>query len=302
MTKTLRFLAVVFLLVAVITAASAEPVTLEYKYTRGEVDKYRVAAEINVDLSGIAAAAGKNIPPMNITVGVNLVQRTLDVYSDGSAKVKVSYSDPVIQGLPMPAASSKSAQVLKNKSIVMRISKRGKIMSIQGLDKMAAKNGTNLDFTKFFDASPGGSFLPDGPIEVGQSWSESIPVPYGDSQFSVVSTFSNYDEEIWNLRVARLTQSCSGRLDLKAIVESFINAMAAGFKQKAPDLSSMSGNLTLNGQMTNFFAPSIGKLLKSDGNLDAKVDITLPQAAVQQGAPPSLSCTVNLRMSMTRFN
>lgn len=303
MCNSLRTFAVVLLLAAAIGAAAAEPIALEYKFRKGEVDKYRLAVEMSLDLSGVAAAAGQsNVPPMNMSMSVNLVQKTLDVYSDGSAKVRVSYSNPVIQGVKMPAAASKSAKALQGQEIVMRISKRGRIISVQGLDKLMAGSGFNMDFSKLFDASAGNVILPEGPVEVGQSWTDSIPIPFGSSQIHLQSTFAGYDEEIWNLRVARIRQSCCGSLDLKEMFETVLRAIAGSMKQNAPDFSSMSGELGLNGDMTEYFAPSIGKLLKSNGTLSAQVAITFPQSLTQQGAPSSLSCGVNMRMAMTRFN
>ncbi len=301
MSNSLRFLAVILALAAA-TAACAEPVTLEYKFRKGEVDKYRLAMDMRLDLSGIAAATGQaDMPPMDLSMSIELIQKTLDVYSDGSAKVKVTYRNPIIQGVKMPAAASKSAKALQDQAVVMRISKHGRTMSIQGLEKLVGQD-MPVNLSRFMDASSGSALLPDGPVEVGESWMQDIPLPFGDSQIYLQSTLASYDEEIWNLRVARINQSCSGKLDIKAMVESFLGAMAASLKQKAPDLSSISGELLLNGQMTEFFAPSIGKLLKSSGNLDASLNVTLPPSAVQQGAPPSLSCAINMRMGMTRFN
>lgn len=302
MTHAVRTCAIILLIALAVSAAVAEPVTLEYKFKKGGVDKYRLALDLSLDLSSIAAASGQNMPPMNFAMSVDLIQKTLDVYSDGSAKVKVTYTNPVIRGTGIPAAASKSAKAFQGQPVVMRISKRGKTMAIYGLDKMMSKAGVNLDFSEFMNASSGNVFLPEGPVEVGQSWTESIPIPFGTSQIYLQSTFAGYDEEIWNLRVARIHQSCSGRLDLKEMVQSFLNAMASQLKQSPPDLSSMSGQLTLNGEMTEYFAPSIGKLLKSGGVMSAQIDVTLPQGLTKQGAPASLSCGVNLQMAMTRFN
>ncbi len=302
MSGNLRFCLVALLLIAAIGVAYAEPVTLEYKFRKGEVDKYRLGVEMRLDLSGIAAATGqRNMPPMDIAMGMTVVQKTLDVYSDGSAKVKVTYSNPVFKGINMPAAASKQAKALQGQPVVMRISKRGRTMSIQGLEKIMG-SGMPFNLNGIMDASSGNAVLPQGPVEVGQSWMENIPLPFGDSQIYVQSVLAGYDEEIWNLRVARVCQSCSGKLDLKAMLETFMRSMASSCRQQAPDLSSMSGELLVNGQMTNYFAPSIGKLLKSGGNLDAVINIVMPQSLTQQGAPQSLSCAINIRMAMTRFN
>lgn len=292
----------ILLLLMAVTAAVAEPVTLEYKYTKGDIDKYRLGVELHLDLSQIAAVAGKSqIPPMDISLSMNVIQKTLDVYSDGSAKVKVTYSDPVIHGLPIPAAAIKRAKSVQ-RPIIMRVSKRGQTISIQGLDKLCCASGMGIDVGKFVDMTSGSALLPEGPVEVGQSWRENFPLPFENSQFYMQSTFAGDDEEIWNVRVARIKQTCAGSIDLKTVVESILQAVAGQMKQRPPDLSGMAGQLTIDGDMTSYFAPSIGKLLKSQGTLDANVNVTLPPELTKQGAPPTLECSLNLRMAMSRFN
>lgn len=291
-------------LLAGATAALAEPVALQFKYTKGEVDKYRMTLGVSLDLSELPAGAVKTAPPVtDVTMTIAMVQKTLAVYPDGSAKVRITFSQPSFEGIKLPPDASKAAGSILGQGIVVTLSKRGLPLSVQSLGKLTqSAKMPKVDLSSAFNASSSFAFLPPGPVELGQSWGANIPLPFANSQLNVQSTFAGADEEIWNIPVARIKQTCSGQMDLKEMVQSLLTAAAGSLKGAAPDLSSMSGYLSLNGEMTHYFAPAMGKVLKSDGSLQAKISVTMPPDLIKQGAPPKFAVGVNLRMAMTRFN
>lgn len=303
MSNALKICAVILLLAAS-TAGCAEPIPLEYKFTKGEVSKYRITLWVSLDLSELAAASGKTIqPPTDVSLTMTMVQRTLAVNPDGSAKVRTVFTAPVVGGIKMPPSASKQATALLDQGIVTTISKRGLPIAIHGVDKAMSSYGLQkIAVRKLLESTSATAFLPDGPMEVGQSWNASIPTPFNNSQIYMQTTLAGADEEIWNLGVARIRQTCTAKLDLKEIMEGFLSAFAGKVKQGVPDLSSTSGYVSANGQMTHYFAPSIGKLLKSQGDLEVRISVTPPPGLAPKGAPSTMAFGVNLRMAMTRFN
>lgn len=296
--KTYLRVCLVSMLVVMAAAASAEPITLEYKFTVGEVDKYKMTMDMSMEMPAMGSKT--TAPPTNMSMTMTWAQKTLEVNPDGSAKLQVTYGEPTISGPKMPANAAKTTK-LGGKSVIMTMSKRGQMLSMEGLDKVMASSGLkNLDFSKFTSGASSGPLFPEGPAEVGQSWSQEIPFPFGNSQMNVTSTLVSTDEQLWSQKAARLKQVFNGQLDLADIMKA-VGPAAAGSAKGAPDLSSMTGNAGFDGHMSFVFAPELGKLLKGDGNVGIKMTMNMPAELTKQGAPPSVCMNMNMRMTITRF-
>lgn len=294
------FCIAVTLIIAAV-AAIAEPVTLEYKFKAGDVDKYKMTMDMSMQMSGIPAKEG--VPAMNMSMLMTCIQTTLAVNPDGSAKVKVTYGDMKITGLPKSAKAETKTKTnaLAGQSIIMTMSKRGQMLSVEGMDKlMAAAGAPSMDFSKFLNAASNQALLPEGPVEVGQSWEQEVPLPFGDSKFNVTSTLESTDQQMWGLNAAKVNQVFNGSFDIADIMKAMMGGLNTGAKGM-PDMSSFSGTADMSGDMSFLFAPTIGKLLKGDGTMQMKMTMNLPPEAVKQGAPASFDMNMNMRINITRF-
>lgn len=186
--------------------------------------------------------------------------------------------------------------------MVMTVSRRGQVLGFEGMDKLAASPMLkNLDFTSLFSFTSNQALFPEEPVEVGQSWDQNISLPLGNSWMGVSSTLVSRDEVVMNRQAARVTQTLMGGIDMAALMKSIMSA--ADTKGQMPfDISSMVGDLNLDGRMTYLFAPTIGKLLKGSGSVRAGIDIKMPPELAKQGAPQSLAIRVNLGVNISRVN
>ena len=284
----------VALLVLSTALAYAEPVTLEYKYTVGEIDKYKMTMDMSMNMPGLSI--GTEGSPMNMSMTITYTQKTLAVNPDGSAKVKMTYTS--VSGLPGAAKGAKNAN-LTGQSIIMTMSKRGQTLSVEGMDKLLAQSGLkNMDFSSMFSSSSSQAILPEGPVEVGQSWSQNLQLPFAGSKMIVTSCLDSNDQRIWNQPAAKIKQAFFGELDLGAIMRTVVGSI--GDAKQSAALSSISGVVNIDGQMTFLFGTAIGKLLKGDGTIQAKMNMNMPSEASRQGAPKTLQMSMNMRMSLTR--
>jgi hypothetical protein len=296
--KTYLRACLVLLLVVMSAVAFAEPITLEYKFTAGEVDKYKVTMEMSMDMPGMGSKT--TAPPMNTSITMTWTQKTLEVNADGSAKLRVTYGEPMISGPKTPHSAAKTTK-LGGQSVIMTMSKRGQMLSMDGLDKVMAASGLkNMDFSKLMCSSSRNALFPEGPVEVGQSWTQCAPLPFGKSQMNVTTTLVGADQQLWNQKAVQIKQTTVGQIDVNELMRTVTVGANVGGKS-APYLSSVTGALDLNGDMTYMFAPAIGKLLRGDGLMQAKMTMNVPGGAAKHGAPSTMSFTMNMRMTITRF-
>jgi len=300
--KTALFCIAIMLVIASV-AAFAEPVTLEYKFKVGDVDKYKMAMAMSMEMPGLPAKGGA--PAMNFSMTMSYIQKVLAVNPDGTAKVQVTYGDMKFSGLPGDAKAKADTEA-KTKAMAGQVmtaimTKRGQMLSVQGMDKvMAAAGMPSMDFSKFLNSASNQALLPEGPVDVGQSWKQEVPMPFGSGRMSVTSTLDSTDQQLWGLQAAKVSQAFDGSFDIAEVLKAMMGGLKAGTKG-APDLSSMSGTVNLNGKMDFLFAPAIGKLLNGGGSMQMKLTMNLPPEAVKQGAPASVDMNMNMQINITRY-
>lgn len=102
--RTLLRVCLVVALALAAAAAFAEPILLEYKFAPGDVDRYKLTMDMSMSMPGMPAKAGKS--SMKMSMSMPYTQRAIEVYQDGSAKIKTTYGAPTITGLPAKAKKS----------------------------------------------------------------------------------------------------------------------------------------------------------------------------------------------------
>ncbi len=295
MKSCIRMCLIAVLLLSAV-AAIAEPVTLAYKFTSGDVDKYRMTMDMSMSMPGMTGESG--VSPMNMTMSVTCTQKTLSVNPDGSAKIKMTYGAPVISGSSAVAKNAAKAPKIEGRSVILTMSKRGQMISIEGMDKlMGGQALPGMDFSSLLSSQ---ALLPEGPVDVGQSWTQAVALPFGNSDMEVKSTLDDANVQMWNLQAAKVKQTYKASINLADMFKA-IGAGSAAKGAQMPDFSKMAGDLTMDGDMSFVFAPSIGKLLKGDGTIRADMTMNMPPEAVKQGAPSTIKFGMNMTIGLTRF-
>lgn len=286
------FIAVLALMAA---AAFAEPMTLAYKFTPGDVDNYKMSMEMSMQMPGM--------PAPNTSVTVTYTQKVLSVNPDGSAKIQVTYGAPTLSGAPAAAKGAKAAAKLEGQSVIMTMSPRGQMLSMEGLDKIVAGSAMkNMDFSSLFSNSSNQALFPEGPVDVGQSWSQDVPFPFGGGQMKITSTLEDADMQIWNQKAVKIKQTFTGCLNMAQVMKAAMAGVdSTGKTANMPDLSKMMGDMNLDGDMTFLFAPEIGKLLKGDGAVKMNVVIAMPSDAKSHGTPSTFKMDMTMTIHITKF-
>jgi len=288
---------IVFLLAA--CAAQAEPIKLAYKFTRGGLDKYRVNMTVNMTLPSMPGT--RSMSPISMSMEMLAWQRTLAVLPDGSAKLKITYSVPKVK---LAGAANGRQPVLPKQSfsVVMTMAPDGRLLGIEGMERVFALQGAgNLDVSQFSNLMGQYVFLPSEPVEVGTRWTQTVPMPFDAGEMTVDSVLQSYGERVWSLTTAAINQKFGAHMDLGRVVNSVVDSAALGPKERQM-MSQVSGSLDLNGTMTFYFSPTLGKILKGNGQIWASFAIGMPKEAVKQGAPAEVYMTMDMNMTVSRCN
>ena len=279
-------------------AAHAEPIKLAYKFTKGELDKYRMNMSMNMTMPN-APGAG-NVPPISMNMEMVAQQRTLDVMPDGSARIRVTYAAPKVNMTGGPK-SKKPPIANQPFSVITTMTPEGRVLSIEGMEKMFAVSGLkNFDVSQFTNLMGQYAFLPSEPVEIGANWKQTVPMPFNAGDMTVDSVLESYGQQIWSQTAAGINQKFTCHMDLAQILKSVTGSMALKEKERQM-ISRMSGGIDINGTMTFYFAPAIGKVLKGSGQMWSTVKISMPAEAVAQGAPSEMCMEMDMKMTLTRF-
>jgi len=276
----------------------AEPVMLAYKFVPGSIDKYKMVMSMDMNLVG--APQGREMPPMNMGMSMVVTEKVLGVLPDGSAKIRVSYSGFKMTGAAAQKAKGKLPQTPTVPTVVVTRTTDGRIIKLEGLHKLPIASSKYMDMGPFMKMMGNEGVLPVGPVEVGESWTRQVPLPFGNSSASVTCTLQGTEARASNRNAARIQQAIDGRMDLGEMLKAMVGAMPF----KAPDgsvVTGITGHIDLMGSMDYLFSPAIGKMLSSKGFADVSLSMNLPEAAQKMGGPPSVSMLVTMKFDFTKL-
>lgn len=301
MKRYLTMLIVAVLVLCLGCLVSAEPIKLAYKFTKGELDKYRSNVSMNVIMPSLPGLG--NVPPISITMETVQQSRTLEVLPDGSAKIRTSYSVSSVKMSGGP--KGKTPQIPKQSfSLVFTMSPQGRVTSVEGAEKLKRMFESvglpNFDMSFLTNQMTNYVLLPEEPVDVGSTWKEVIQFPLGWGEMSVESTLDSYGGQLWSHTTAHITQKFTGRVDLAQVVKSLASSPSWSEKERQA-VSQISGTMDMNGTMTFIFAPILGKILKGTGQMWADMTLNMPSAAVAEGAPAQIKMQMEVKFNLTRF-
>lgn len=285
--KRLVSLATIVLLMAV-CAAQAEPVKLAYKFTEGELDKYKVSMNMDMNMPGLPD--GK---PLSVNMDMTLRQRTLEVFPDGSARVRAAYAIDRMTGPGMENAKAKTPQ---QSTVVMTMGPDGRVTSIEGMERLMAQAGMKgMDMSQLTSVMGLSALFPENAVDTGYTWSQTIPIPFLGGDATVNSTVLSVGEKIWSIPTIKIGQDFVMSADLSKMMQSVASSTGVG-GQVPPGLT---GNIAMNGRMEFDFANTLGKILKGRGDMAGTFSLHIPGSSGSTGMDMTMQMT--MRISMSRF-
>lgn len=286
-------LALAFALFAV-AEAQAETVTLEYKFTKGDVYKHNLWVDIKARMPD---AAGGAPLPMGIKLSAITKQTVLDVMEDGSAKLQVTVSDfkTSTPGMPERAMENQPARTV---TIIM--TRDGKVTSVDGVD--ASSGGTGVpggDLGQMMGQIGIYSVFPGKPVEVNDTWNQPIQLPFGGGQFDVNSTLMAAAMPIAGENAAKVKQTYRGHINLDELMKG-ISSTTQADANLSKAASSISGGADVKGWMVLYFSPTRGQLVKANGNILADVKMNVSGDAVVSSVPSQVNLVLDMTVGVSK--
>ncbi len=302
MKRPLALLWIILLAFSLISEVYAEGVKLAYKFRAGEIEKYKLAMRININMAGFPQTPSA---PSSMAINMTMMmrQKTLGVYPDGSAKVYITCDEPKIS---VPRNMALPKQQIKSPTIIMVMASDGSVRKIEGLEKTFAFNNTKgldlsaLQIKDLINFMGQAAVFPSVPLEVGQSWENSIPLPFEGSQIKILSTLASVNCQVGKNTAAKIEQTFDGSLNFNEILKSIYDMIPAD-NHGRDILSGITGGMEMFGTMVHYFAPSLGKILKGHGEVVANLTISIPPQLVKMGGPPRIDMKMDMVYELTRL-
>lgn len=255
-----------------------EKIKLEYKFTPGELLRYKLVADMNMDMrmSTPQTSGSPGVLPIRM-VGI-MRQRTKRVLPNGDAEVAIAFeSVKLTMGGKTQELQGKQMPV-----ITMITAKNGTVKKITGMEGMFGGMGA----MQFFSPDMFGqcNVFPDWELQAGDRWQQQIAFPTG-GEVRVVGQLLSTDARIGNRRVVTVKQEVGGSIGLQMAFPA-----ADGTQGATNPNMTMEGDIL--GEGTVYFAVDKGHVVRSDGtaNMDMKIGLS--------GGPNGQSGTVGVSMEM----
>jgi len=258
-----------------LSGVQAKDVKLEYKFRKGEVDKYKVTMGMKMSMPGMPKGAQM---PGTMIVSMTMAQKVLDVLPDGSAKIQVTMSNMKMSGPGMP----RNMGSMPARTMTVTMTKDGRTAG-GGMGGMMGGMGAMPG------SDPMGSMacvLPTRAVRVGETWKQAIPMPNNCGKINCVSTLLSAALPMGKTTASKIKQSFSGRLDLG--------------KMMGGGAGGGSGDMDLKGSSIIFFSPSQGKLLKTSSKVSVKMRMSTPPNPQSPGAPTKMNMLMDMTINVTK--
>lgn len=287
-------LLVVFALCA-LTAAQAKSVKLEYKFTKGAVDKYKMIMDMKMSMPGMPEGAGG----FSGKVSMLMTQKVVDVYSDGSAKIEATMSNMKVDFPGMPADAQ--SQIPEKATMTMTISKLGKVLKMEGMQNLPGSMGMpGMDFSRMASQfGVQGLMFPDRQVEINETWTDAIPMPMGGGEMKVQSTLMNAALPIGSEVASKIGQTYSGYIDMAALMQATAGSVEMDPQAKAA-MSQVTGGMNIGGTSEIYFSPELGKMIKTDAHITMDANFCLPGMMAEEGGASAITMHMDMNMNISR--
>lgn len=225
-------------------------ITLEYKFRPGQEEKYNMTMDMTINAPQVPGPGPKS---MDMKLTALYVQKVLSVNSDGSARIENTMRNAKMTSSMLPMLNG---QTLPDQTSTMTINAKGK----------NAKTGTGGLFSQmgmmqkdFGGSNPfgGGQLLPDHPVNVGDTWTETIPMDGGEMK--IASKLVSADEMVGSRKTCRIEQDYNAEMDLGKAAKGSGNSL------------SMGGTMTMTGHGVFHFSQEEGQDVDANMKFSANI-------------------------------
>lgn len=312
------------LCLASLILAQGEQVTFRLKFSPNQVTRYRVFADVNgaMTMAGVPMPQGQgqgNSIPLQANVTAEATTKVLGIDSAGAARLSVKLDSANIamnmmgQQMKMTLANGKMsmtapgggapqaiplAQMFQGQNvpllqtpITVKLDPRGKLLDFQipgiplsqmmppGMDMSTLLKQNQVQF-------------PEGPVTVGQSWTDHQAVPFGSAQSVSDTSYTLSGIETKNGKsIARITVQATSNLQNASLAD----LMKASGQQLPAGTPPMQGSLSMQQQMAGVMLYNV-----TDGHL-SRFDFQANQSMVNTMTMtvPGQQQAVNMDMNMS---
>jgi hypothetical protein len=200
-------------------SASAQPLALAF--TPGESETYTMHMTMDGSMNAGELLGGDQPLVMDVTQVVTWETSSVD--EDGVATITVTVDSMTgsVNGMEIPAGASATPPV------EIRVTPDGRILSAGGLSFAGIEQTGGASFPGMGQMTP---LLPEGPVEVGDSWSKdfSQEVPFGEGtiEFTATSTLEGY-EDVNGVDAAVITTEYTVPMDFTIDFGEMLGALGA---------------------------------------------------------------------------
>jgi len=262
--------------------AAEEAVKIEYKFTPGEILRYKLVVDMNMAVQS-NIEQNFQIPAMQIQMVAVMRMKTLGILPNGDAKVLTSIDSMkmklggVTQEVPpgdMPA-------------VTMIMSPNGVVKQVGGLEQ-AGGMFAQMPFAELTNFAQYGAF-PTKPLELGSTWVQNVQFPLGGT-VRMQSQLTSANSKVGKYRVAEIEQHLNGNIDM-----DMPKLMFAPQGQGADAGVDMSMKGTVVSDSTLYFSVEQGKAVRTDGTGDVLMAMNI------SGGPANGQMRIAMDMKFEMF-
>jgi len=263
-------------------AQSQESVRLEYKYTPGELLRYKMQFDATLNVQG--AEGGQSLEMPMRMAGV-MRQKTNRVLPSGDAEIVISF-----ESMRMQMENQIHEMPVKQlPAMTFVVTKSGQVRS-------ASIPGTN--FSAPFSSemfTPGGFgnyvFLPTTELRVGDTWTQDISNIPGFGTIRSTGKLISTNTNIGKYRVAAFRQSVSGSLAMGM-------PMALSTQEGTGGLPGVDAKGAFLGDGTVYFSVEQGRLIRTTGTIDMQLNVSVPKTSQ---SPSGANAAVTMAITYDMF-
>lgn len=183
-------------------------------------------------------------------------------------------------------AARKFPDAVLRSIMYMLISPTGVTKRIEGLGSAA---GAGMDsISSMSDTNQFTALLPEGALHVGDAWTKTVPMPnMASGQIRADSQLLSVNTKVGDYTVAKIKQTLTG---------TFTQTVQVPARNGAP-ASTVNGGGNLSGDVTEYFSPAKGQLIKSTGTIKMHIGMAVPGVQAY-GQPGSGSGNLTMKTTM----
>ncbi|MHB1001933.1 MAG: hypothetical protein ACYC27_22055 [Armatimonadota bacterium] len=260
-------------------AVNTDALKLEYKFKPGDISRYKMVMDMNVNVK-MPAAEGMEIPSMPVKLVFVYNQQVQRLLENGDAEV---ISTMELMKMTM-MGTVQEIPVNQIPKITMVMSKDGSVKSIQGMEKiMNSLGGMPLPNIA---GSGRYSLFPIKPLMVGESWIQDIPSPFGTGTMHTEGKLLSKDAKVGGYTAASYSENASGDICIKPPTPPADGENAVPAQGPQIDLTGKF-NVKGNGN----FAINEGKMISSKGTMELQMSMGMPTSIGAAGESMNINMT-----------